>query len=407
MPPDLICPRCGEPLPRGEPDCPYCAGLAKVPLHHHQSVVIAGVVLIAAVLWVVTHYVTRAYAAHESQLSQQWFERGAEDLKAGRLEQAVRELQTALSYSRENFQYRLRLAQALEAEGRRREARAHLLALWEQEPGNGVVNLQLARLEAEANSVGGALRYYHGAIYGVWDNDARTARREARIELVQFLLAHRQIAQAQSEIIGVAADLPPRPKLMIRVAGLMTEAGDNRRALELYRDVLALEPDNTEALAGAGKASFTLQMYSAAREYLRRALAAHTQDEQAIALLQTAELVLRMDPFERHLSAAERERRIIDAFAAAGKRLQQCAGARSVALGPGQGNSAITADHSTWTSLQPAITAKNLRRKPEQGDAAMEVVARIERDATKVCGTGSPEDQALLLIAERRDRSMP
>ena len=48
MPPDPVCPHCGEPLPSGDPDCPYCAGRKKVPLHHREPLVIAAVVIVAA-----------------------------------------------------------------------------------------------------------------------------------------------------------------------------------------------------------------------------------------------------------------------------------------------------------------------------------------------------------------------
>ena len=407
MPPELVCPRCGEPLLSGGPECPYCAGRWKIPVHRREPVIIAGVILVAAALWTAATFVTKAYAARQQELARQWFERDEADMGAGRLDSAVQALQTALAYSHANFQYRLRLAEALAEEGHTRQAQAYLRALWEEEPGNGTVNLELAQLAARSNQAADALRFYHGAIYGIWQDDPARRRRETRIELAEFLLAHRQNQQAQSELIGLAADLPPEPALMQRVAGLMTKAGDYRRALEQYREILRLSARNPEALAGAGEAAFSLQMYPEARDYLRRAVAEHAKDPQAAAQLQTAELVLQMDPYQPRLAASERERRMMKAFAQAGDRLQQCASARGVALNPPAAGNPLVSDFADWTALKPNLNPRHLRPSPDQGDAAMDLVYRIERDTAQICGPGGAADQALLLIAQRREAGAP
>ncbi|MGB9105142.1 MAG: tetratricopeptide repeat protein [Terriglobales bacterium] len=407
MPPDPVCPHCGEPLPSGDPDCPYCAGRKKVPLHYREPLVIAGVVIVAAALWAGTTFVTAAYAARQQRLAHQWFNRGEADVRAGRLDDATSALRTALAYSPDNFEYRLKLAEALAAEDHTRQAQAYLRALWDEEPGNGTVNLELARLAAQAHDSADALRFYHGAIYGVWQDNPAQRRREARIELVNFLLAQRQIQQAQSELIALAADLPRDPALLLGVAGLMIKAGDYHRALEEYREVLALDPNNVEALGGAGLAAFALQMYPEARDLLRRAVAAGSHDPQVAAQLQTAELVLHMDPFRPRLPASERARRIMSAVTQAGNRLQQCASARAIALDQPGENKPLPADYADWMALKPNMKEATLRRDLEQGAAAMDLVFRIERDTAQVCGPGLPADQALVLIAQRHNGSTP
>ena len=405
MPTDTACPRCGELVTAGEPDCPYCAGRKTFPFHHREPVIIAGVVVVAIALWVATAFATRAYAARQQQLAREWFDRGESEMRAGRLPQAVTDFRTALAYSRDNADYRLRLAEALAAQGQTRQAQSHLLALWDQEPGNGTVNLELARLAAQQNDVTGALRFFHGAIYGVWQDNPAGHRREARLELIEFLLRHSARQQAQAEAIAVAEDLPRDPALMLRVAGLMREAGDYRRALQEYREVLAIVPRDPAALAGAGEAAFALRRYAEARDYLRAAVAEHTQDPQTESELATAELVLQMDPYQPRLAAAERERRIISAFSQAGQRLQQCAAARGISLDQQPAVIPLAADYASWLSLKPAITPRHLRRNPEQGDTAMDLVFRIEREAAQACGPGGPPDQALLLIAQQREEA--
>jgi hypothetical protein len=131
-------------------------------------------------------------------------------------------------------------------------------------------------------------------------------------------------------------------------------------------------------------------------------VAAHTLDAQAAERLQRAALVLDMDPYQR-LAASQREQRILNAFQQAGNRLQQCAATLGLTLDLPSANDPLPDDYANWKKLRPGIKAGNLRRNPEQGDAAMDLVFRIERDTAKVCGPGNDADQALLLIAQQRE----
>jgi hypothetical protein len=57
------------------------------------------------------------------------------------------------------------------------KAYAYLINLWEREPENGLVNLELARIAAQKGDTEQALRYYHNAIYAVWPGDQEVQRR--------------------------------------------------------------------------------------------------------------------------------------------------------------------------------------------------------------------------------------
>ena len=164
----------------------------------------------------------------EKGFAQEWYTRGEQDLRAGRAEAALADFRTALSYSHDNAQYQLRLAQALMAAGHSREARTeartYLLNLLEREPGNATVNLELARLAARDHAVPDALRFYHGAIYGEWNDDPVARRRAARLELVEFLLDAGQKDSARAELIALAADLPADPALQTKVGTLLAAA---------------------------------------------------------------------------------------------------------------------------------------------------------------------------------------
>jgi hypothetical protein len=53
-----------------------------------------------------------------------------------------------------------------------------------------------------------------------------------------------------------------------------------------------------------------------------------------------------------------------------------------------------------WVVLKPQVTERELRRDPDLGQKAMDLVFRIERQTSAVCGTPSGADLALLLIAK-------
>ena len=155
---------------------------------------------------------------------------------------------------------RLRLAQALAAAGRDAEARAHLLTLREGTPGDGLINLELARLAARDADVPHAAQYYRDAIEGAWDRAPDTRRREARLELADLLVRHGPPAAAEGELIALAADLPPDPGLHVRVGDLLMEAQQVRRAFDVYTAALRLDPASVRAAQGAGESAFPGQL---------------------------------------------------------------------------------------------------------------------------------------------------
>lgn len=414
---DHLCPRCGKPLKPGA-TCADCARPRDTRRLGQQPLVFVGVVAIAVALWMITYFLTHAYIARQDHLARDWFRRGESDLQAQRLDSAVSEFRNALAYSHDNFAYRLRLAQALLAAHQWRPAQAHLLALWDQEPGNGTVNRELARLAAARGDFQGAVRYYHGAIYGLWDQNPVQQRREAHMELVQFLLQHKATQQAEPELIALAADLPRDPALLARVGALFREAGLYERALREYQVALALVPRDAAALAGAGEAAFQLGRYDQARSFLHRAVAANPKDAESDELLRTSELVLELDPFARRLSTEERSRRVARALQQARSRVEQCAEKSGLALNaaPAQAQPAgqrgvtpplspapLQPDYSDLLQLEKQFSSRELRRNPDLADTAMDLVFRAERDAAQQCGAPTGADSALLLLARQRE----
>ncbi len=329
-----------------------------------------------------------------------WYDRGTADLRAGSLQRAVADFRTALLFSRDNYAYQLGLAKALATEGSagKQEAYVYLLDLWEREPENGTVNLELARIQAEKGNKDEALRYYHNAIYAVWNANPDAQRRAAQLELADFLLRENAITQAQAELIALSGDLPDDSALHVHVGDLFMEAQDNEHALQQYREALRFDHQNSAALAGIGKAAFAVGNYSLSQRYLQEAVAAGA-DSGSTQLLDTVNTVQRLDPFRRKIPASQRARIVVESFAAAGRRLQDClARAKTQTAGSTPDEEQLLS--SQWSAMKPKITEAGLRRDPDSAEAAMDLVFAIERESSSECGTPTGPDLALLLISK-------
>jgi tetratricopeptide (TPR) repeat protein len=370
--------------------------------------------LLAVVSFLAVTGLSGIYHRQQAALGERWYQRGRADLAAGHVESAVTAFHSALRYSRDDFAYQLSLAQALAALHRQGEAQAYLLSLWEREPEDGTVSLELGRIFAAQGAIEPALRYYHNAIYAAWPDHPDQRRRAARLELVDFLLREDAKTQAQSELIALAANLPEDSPLHLKAGGLFVEVEDYEHALQQYRQALKTDGRNPAALAGAGRAAFELARYSEAEQYLEGAVAASPADSESAQLRQTAALVLQMDPFRRQVSAAKRTRMVTDAFATSGARLQSCAAGSEPltpsAADPEAADYGLAALASRWNDLKRRISVRGLSENPDLVEAAMDLVFSIERDtneppsnrgqASAHCGAPTEKDQALFLIAK-------
>src|SRR5579885_506389 len=381
-----ICPQCGRLLPSPDSECASCQRTREA-WFRRQSVIVLVLVVLAVFFFVITLAVTRAYESQRHKLAAEWFGRGEHDVLSGKPDAAIEEYQTALSYSEDNSEYRLRLAQALAAANHTNEALSYFLTLWEPEPGSGLLNLEIARLEARKGNFLEAMRYFHGAIDGIWDQDQQEHRLQARLEFVDFLLDNHDNTRAQAELIAAIPELPKDTRMEARIAGLFFQAGNYQRALELAREALHLDVHNIQAAAVAGQAAFHLHEYKAAVPYLKSATAADAQDAQSAQMLRTAELVLSEDPFLPGLASAERARRVLHDFEQAGSRLEQCADLKQIALGPNApADSPLEPQYEAWKKLQPEATERRLRSDADLRESVMSTVFAAEQAAQQVCG---------------------
>ncbi len=371
------------------------------PNRTHETPRLALLLLVAVVLFVAVAGISRAYQALQASLGNRWFMRGLADLSAQQFDSSVKEFRAALLYSRDNYTYQANLARALIGDKRTAEAYAYLINLWERQPEDGLVNLELARIAAQKSDSQQALRYYHNAIYASWPGDEERAQRHAvRVELIEYLLRINAKAQAESELIALDANLGDDPSEQAQAGDLFTRTQDYERALAAYRACLKTDRHNLQALAGAGMASFELGRYPVAQRYLQAAAAANAGDTKSADLLKTTEMVLQMDPFQRGISIADRSRIVVRNFAIAGDRLKSCTPISTLKTGPAQPPATFGSLQNSWAKLKPRITEWRLQRDSDLVESAMELVFNIERQTSVTCASPQGPDLALLMIAK-------
>ena len=313
-----------------------------------------------------------------------------------------------VDHGRQQATYQLSLARALRDSNDPRlldEAESYLIALWQRAPQDAAVNLALARVEAHRGSIEDATRYYHNAMYGEWKSDPDANRNKARIELIQFLLKQGVPDKAESEMMALATSLPSDAAAHLQAAQLFEQAQDYPNALAQYEEVLRLNPANSSALAGAGQAAYRTGNYATAQRYLEAAVKANSQDGESRELLATTDLILRANPFQSHISDAERNRRITAALSQAEKRLAECAQQTGVDL---KVPATVTASplsslESRLTDIQPNLARLHSPAETDLPDTIMDVVFQTEQQTKDICGMPQGLDLALLLISEKRE----
>lgn len=358
----------------------------------------------------VGHLVAR-YNANQQSRGRKLYAQGLTAAGAGRYDDAIAAFRAALTCDPANSQYQLSLARALrDSNDPRRldEAESYLIALWQRAPQDAAVNLALARVAAHRGSIEDATRYYHNAMYGVWNSDPDSNRSRARIELIQFLLKKGAPANAESELMALSTSLPPDPAAHLEAAQLFTQAQDYSGALTQYREVLHLDPSNSSALAGAGEAAYNSGNYAIAQHYLQAAVNADSQNANAHQLLATTDLILRNNPFRSHISDVERNRRIAAAFAQAEKRLTECAQQTGVNLNATGVSPAspLASLQSRWMATKPELDRLRSPAETDLPDAIMDVVFQIEQQSASICGRPQGMDLALFLISQKREAAI-
>jgi len=415
------CQSCGAEVAPDSDHCPACGRLLR---QRSTRITLAFTLLLIVAGLALTQYFVNLHRATELGLAQRWFMRGEDAMQANLPKFAAEAYRTALNYDRENEQYRLRLAQALVADNRLAEARAHLLSLWEEEPANGEVNLTLARLEARRGRYSQAVRYYNDAINGVWQDEPRKRRTEARFELTRYFMQQQKWPRAQAESLALLADAPPDPADQLQLGQILLQVNEPAHALQAYNTVLSEDPNHAQAWLGAGQAYLALSNFVEAEHATAQSVGHDPNLPEARDQLELVREVLRVDPSLRGLPLAERASRAAKAFQAALTRLSACAtqqhidlaatggatpggkpNATNPAAGPAAAPNMLQLLYTSGLQEQPDATEKALRRNPDALEPTMQHVFEVERTVATICPNMELTDRALLTLAQHENEA--
>jgi Tfp pilus assembly protein PilF len=379
--------------------------LAKRRLFLRDSLTFVVLTLLTGVLFLVTLFLFRSFTSHRAELAVRWSGRGKAALDAGKPDQAMVALRTALSYAPGTRSYELLLAQALADSGHTDEASNYFMNLWVTQPGDGFINLELARLSAKRNDQTNAIKYYRASVYGTWEGDGMVRRREVRLELARYLIAHKYFNAARIELLIAAGNSPSDPGLNTTLANLLVQAGDIADGFSYYKKALQDAPKSLTALEGAGRAAYSLGNFAEAHSLLERALESKASPEKQNAsgdlatMLDNSKRILEMRPSGK-LRPVERVNRILQDSVIAKKRFDSCIVQFDEENGPPP---ALQQLKSRWASGAATLSRPVLLRSLAQQDAAVQLIFDTEIQASQFCGAPTGDDALLLLLAKSPD----
>ena len=360
-------------------------------------------ILITVLLFIVTLFLFRSFAAHREELAKRWSTRGNEAIASGRPDQAIVALRTALSYAPGERSYELLLAQALGDAGHTEESYNYFLGLWETQPGDGFINLRLARLAAQKKDMQAAINYYRAAIYGTWEGDGTVRRRETRLELSRYLIAHHNLSSARTELLVAGGNAPDDMNLALTIAQLLEQAEAPNDAMTYYQKVLAKEPHNLTALQAAGRLMYEFGHFDEAHRLLEQARRDHEADPGQPTLpanlqemLDNSAKLIPLIPSKK-LPPGERLTRILKARDIAKKRFESCNAQVASTSGP---TSSLQALGARWGSKEAAIDSRSLQDDSSEQEAVMKLVYDTEIQTNQICGAPTGNDALLLLLAK-------
>jgi Tfp pilus assembly protein PilF len=363
--------------------------------------------ILLALLYVVTAALARSYHVREEALARDWSERGNRHLSSGKPATALEDYRNSLSYAPDNPDVQLHLAEALLADGRLTEAKAYLSNLWDHAPGSGNVNLDLAHVSMRMGDADGATKYFRGAILGSWEGEGAFHRRQARLELSEFLLDKRRLDEAQAVISGIAIDTPAEDGSVHEENGhLFLRVGDPVKALAEFEAALQTDPHNSEWLREAAQVAFEDGNYSKAETYFSRAVHENATDDP-IASLALVRDVLRNDPFLPGLSEEEQARRSWRDFQQGMERLHKCMATGANSSSPSHAANGLDGLAKDAQELQKRVNLSSLQSDPELRKEAMVFVSRIEKVTSQICGPPTGIDQALRLLENQHEGLHP
>lgn len=352
--------------------------------------------LVAAVLGGVTTLLFRSFEAHREELAVRWAERGQQALAQGKSADAVKALRTSLTFRPDMRENQLALARALAADGRMDEAENYFLNLWQAQPGDGNINLDLARLKRQQNKPLDAIEYYRAAIFGTWPGDAPARRRDIRLELSTYLIERGQVKAALAELL-IAAGNNPDARSQLRIGDALAAAGDPKDAATAYRNVTDDTDLGATAQAKLGELCYLEGDYPCAADGLGHALRKRTwtdEQKQRMETMQQNAERLQALAMSHDLPSQLRADHLVQGARIATARIMSCMAKSDTA------DAALNSLQGQWDALNTAKNRVALRHDDDLQDQYRALVFTSEKTAVSSCGAATGDDALLLYLAD-------
>jgi tetratricopeptide (TPR) repeat protein len=279
------------------------------------------------------------------------------------------------------------------------------------QPGDGLINLRLARLAAAKKDTQAAINYYRASIYGTWEGDGPERRRDVRLELARYLISQHNLSSARTELLVAGGNAPDDANLALTLAQLLEQADATRDALNYYQKVLAREPNNPTALEAAGRLQYHFGNFEDAHRLLEQAVREHSLagssqtalPAETTTMLNESAQIIALEPL-KNLPLAERVARILKARDLAKKRFEACKAQVSIA---DELPFSLQTLGERWMSKEASVSRAALLNDSTEQDAIVKLVYDTEVQTDQVCGAPTGDDAMLLLAAKSSKTAGP
>jgi len=346
----------------------------------------------------------RSFERHRERLAIYWSDRGKDEMQRGQSNQGADSLRKALSYSPENRAYELLLAQALSDSGQTDQATNYFLNLWESQPGDGFINLELARLARLKGDKQRAVDYYRASIFGDWRGDGPTRRRSVRLELADYLASLHQLAAVRTELLIASGNASTAIDINMTIGDKFAAIGDVPDALNSYKKAVVDNPHDQVALEKAGRLSFQVGNFDDAFSFLDDALKEGISDvnnrEQLTLMSGQAQQLMKLS-LSSELPPGDRIEHLLLAKGIAEKRFNSCL----KQSGGAPGRSADMQNLKVRWNTATAFTRAALEDTNTMQDTLSDLVMDTELATAKECGRPTGNDALLMTLATSRNSS--
>lgn len=381
-----------------------------------DSLALFSLMLITVAIAVLTYFFFNSFAEHRSVLERRWFQRGQVAMSAGHPAEAVEDFRSALSFSSTNTDYQMALAEALASSGRTEEAAAYFSTLHDAEPGDGYLNLQLARLAVRRGNSAQAIEYYLTALNGLWRGQGTARRLQIRLELAQYLISLARPIEAQGQLLAAEGNSLDNPSALFKIANLLRQADDPVDSLTAYQrvvrhrnaapaQVLASLQAESQIAASMGQYKRAAQALVRYKTKLRQHPSAGTaqQNQSVEQQLDKYQRMLQLIPFDS-LSPRQHDLRLLQAASIAHRRYESCLQALQSHNDPNAANPDLLALGTQWTQLG-SPNVHGLLGNAALQDRITAWTDQAEIVTAKVCGPPAGDDALLLQIAQIPDKT--